>query len=117
MYRVDLFKIGPLLNGQYIYATNGSGPVTYGGNTYQPTQFGAWSRDSISVKIGLESNSTRLTVFCDSRVPVYFPGTSNAALMNSIATGATIALPQARTASTLMASPSTSGNVPRSTGR
>ena len=83
MWKADLYKIGPLLNGAMIYATNGSGPITYDGNTYMPPSsgYGAWQRDSITVKIGLESNSTRLTVFCDSRVPVYFPGTSNGCLM------------------------------------
>jgi len=81
LWKADLYAIGPLLNGQMIYATNGGSPITFGGHTYQPTQFGAWSRDSITVKIGMDSNSTRLTVFCDSRVPVYFPGTNNAALM------------------------------------
>lgn len=83
MWTPELYKIGPLLNGSMIYATNGSSPVTYDGHTYLPSSsgYGAWSRDSITVKIGLDSNSTRLTVFCDSRVPVYFPGTSSAALM------------------------------------
>jgi hypothetical protein len=83
MYKAHLFQIGPLLNGAMIYATDGSGPITFGGNVYQPPSsgFGAWSRDSVTVKIGLDSNSCRLTVFADARVPVYFPGTSNAALL------------------------------------
>ena len=81
MWKADLYKIGPLLNGQMIYATNGGSPITYLGNTYQPSQYGMWSRDSITVKVGLDSNSTRLTVLCDTRIPVYFPGTSQTALM------------------------------------
>jgi len=76
-----LFAIGPCKNGSYIYATDAQLPVTFGGNTYQPAQFGAWSRGSITTKIGLESNSCDLTVLTDNQVPVYFPGTSNAALM------------------------------------
>lgn len=78
---IDLFAIGPCQNGSYIYATTGQLPVTFNGNTYQPSQFGSWSRGEITVKIGLESNSCDLTVFADSQVPVYFPGTSNAALL------------------------------------
>jgi hypothetical protein len=81
--RVDLFAIGPCQNGAFIYATNGKLPVTFGGNTYQPSQFGSWSRGEITVKIGLESNSCDLAVFADNQVPVYFPGTGNAALLMS----------------------------------
>ena len=89
LYKAHLYKIGPLMNGQYIYATDGGGPITYLGQRYLPsgwdaisqTNNGAWSRDNIKVEIGLKSNSTRLTVFADSRVPVYFPGTSNALLL------------------------------------
>jgi hypothetical protein len=81
--RVDLFAIGPCQNGAYIYATNCQLPVTFNGHTYQPSQFGSWSRGEITVKIGLDSNSCDLTVFADNQVPVYFPGTSNAALLMS----------------------------------
>ncbi len=81
LYRADLFAIGPCRNGAYIYSTTGQLPVTFGGNTYQPSQFGSWSRDDVTMKVGLESNSTQLTVFADNQVPVYFPGTSNAALL------------------------------------
>lgn len=79
--RVDLFAIGPLKNGAMIYATTGQLPVTMGGNTYHPTQFGTWSRGTVTVKIGLESNSCDLTVIADNQVPVYFPGTNSAALL------------------------------------
>jgi hypothetical protein len=65
----------------YIYATNGQVPITFNGNTYQSSQFGSWSRGDVVEKIGLESNSTSLTVFADNQVPVYFPGTSNASLL------------------------------------
>ncbi len=76
-----LFVIGPVKNGQTIYATNSQLPVTYAGHTYQPSQFGAWERGSITTKIGLESNSCDLTVYADNQVPVYFPGTSSLILM------------------------------------
>ena len=86
--RIDLFAIGPCQNGAYIYATNGPRAVTFGGNTYQPSQWGSWSRGDVTEKIGLESNSCDLTVFADNQVPVYFPGTSNAAqLMSGIKVG------------------------------
>lgn len=78
---VDLFAIGPCQNGAMIYATNGQLSVAYGGNIYQPVQYGAWSRGTITTKIGLESNSCDLTVLADNQVPVYFPGTSSAALL------------------------------------
>ena len=81
--RVDLFAIGPCQNGSYIYSTNGTLPVVFGGNTYQPSQWGSWSRGDISVKIGLESNACELTVLADNQVPVYFPGTGTAALLMS----------------------------------
>jgi hypothetical protein len=79
--RIDLFAIGPCQNGAYIYATNGQLPVSFGGHTYDPAAFGSWSRGDVTVKIGLESNSCELTVFADNQVPVYFPGTSSAALL------------------------------------
>jgi hypothetical protein len=81
VYRVELFTIGPCENGSYIYATNGQLPVNYNGQRYDPAQYGAWSRGDVEVRIGLESNSTQLTVFADTQVPIYFPGTSNAALL------------------------------------
>lgn len=81
IYKADLFQIGPCDNGAMIYATNGQAPITYLGNVYQPIQFGAWSRGTVTTKIGLESNSVDLTVFADNQVPVYFPGTSNGALL------------------------------------
>jgi hypothetical protein len=76
-----LFAIGPVKNGQTMYATNSQLAVTFGGNTYQPSQFGAWERGSVTTKIGLESNSCDLTVFADNQVPVYFPGTSSLILL------------------------------------
>ena len=76
-----LFAIGPCDNGQMIYATDSQLPVTYGGNTYQPTLYGSWSRGAVTAKIGLESNSCDLKVFADSQVPVYFPGTNEKALL------------------------------------
>ena len=79
--RTELFAIGPLQNGAMIYATTGQLPVTFGGNVYQPAQFGSWSRGSFSTKIGLESNACDLTVYADNQVPVYFPGTNSAALL------------------------------------
>jgi len=79
--RRELFAIGPCKNGQIIYATNSQLPVAFNGNTYQPAQFGSWSRGSITTKIGLESNSCDLTVFADNQVPVYFPGASNLILL------------------------------------
>jgi hypothetical protein len=81
LYKADLFMIGPTDNGQMIYATNGQQAIRFGGNLYQPQQFGAWSRDTVVTKIGLDSNSTKLTVFADNQIPIYFPGTSNGALL------------------------------------
>lgn len=57
-----LFAIGPVKNGQMVYATDSQLPVFITPNRYQPSQFGAWSRGSITTKIGLESNSCDLTV-------------------------------------------------------
>lgn len=74
VYKVDLYKIGPTANGQMIYATNGGAPIIFEGNVYDPSKYGAWSRGSISTKVGLESNNTKLTVFADNQNPVYFPG-------------------------------------------
>jgi|GEM_PF-1575574 len=79
--RIELFSIGPLANGQTIYATTGQRPVLFSGNTYHPSKFGSWSRGTITTKIGLESNSVDLTVFADNQIPVYFPGTDSAALL------------------------------------
>jgi len=76
-----LFAIGPCRNGAYIYACDGQLPVSFGGNVYQPSTFGSWSRGGVTTKIGLESNSCDLTLLTDNQVPVYFPGTSNTALM------------------------------------
>jgi len=79
--KVDLFAIGPAQNGQMIYATNGDRTVTYSGNTYQPVQYGSWSRGGVSSKVGLEASSMKLTVMSGQVNPVYFPGTSNSVLM------------------------------------
>jgi hypothetical protein len=81
VYRVELFAIGTCENGSYIYATNGQVPITYNGQRYEPALFGSWSRGDVEVRIGLESNSSQLTVFADNQVPIYFPGTSNGALL------------------------------------
>ncbi len=78
---VDLIAIGPCQNGATIYATTGQLAVVFNGDSYQPAQFGSWSRGSVTTKIGLESNSCDLTVFADNQVPVYFPGTNSAALL------------------------------------
>jgi hypothetical protein len=90
MFIADLFLIGPTQNGQYIYATNATGDIVLPGGllgfpapiagTYHALQFGQWSRGSIKVKVGLESNGTQLTVITGQNVPANFPGTS--ALMN-----------------------------------
>lgn len=81
MERRTLVAIGPCDNGAMIYATDGQLPVKLDGHVYEPTLYGSWSRGAITVKIGLESNSCDLTVFADTQVPVYFPGTSNGALL------------------------------------
>jgi hypothetical protein len=80
-FKVDLYKIGPLANGASIYACNGSGPIAFNGNTYEPLKYGMWSRDTITNNIGLTSNATRLTVFADQRLPIAFPGLSNGCLL------------------------------------
>lgn len=78
IYRVHLFQIGPCRNGSMIYATDGRGPITYGGNQYHPWLFGFWRRGSQTVKIGFDSNSIDLTVYSDEQFqPIYFPGTTN----------------------------------------
>lgn len=79
--RMDLVAIGPCKNGAMIYATTGQVPVKFNGNLYQPSQYGSWSRGAITTKIGLESGSCDLTVFADNQIPVYFPGTNQAALL------------------------------------
>ena len=79
--RMDLISIGPCKNGAMIYATTGQLPVKFNGNTYQPAQYGSWSRGAITTKIGLESGSCDLTVFADNQVPVYFPNTNQVALL------------------------------------
>lgn len=83
MYKADLFMIGPCLNGAMIFATSGKGPITFGGNTYLPSSSGngAWTRDTVTVKLGLASNTTKLTVYADNQIPVFFPGTNNGALL------------------------------------
>jgi hypothetical protein len=81
IHRIDLYTIGPCLNGSYIYATNAQLPASYGGNVYDPRAYGSWIRDDITVKIGLDSNSCKMTLYADNLNPPYFPGTSSQALM------------------------------------
>lgn len=81
IFVADLFKIGPVANGQMLYATNGQGPITYEGNVYQPTQFGNWGRGALTNKIGLEAGTVDLTVSSGQQDPVYFPGTNKSALL------------------------------------
>lgn len=78
---VDLFKIGPCLNGAMIYASKGGYKVTYDGNVYDPVAYGAWERGSVTTKLGLDSNSVTLKLKVDNQVPIYFPGTNNGAYM------------------------------------
>lgn len=79
--RVNLFKIGPALNGQMLYATDGSLPIYYNGNTYQPLQFGNWSRGPVESKIGMEAGTMKLSVSSAQQNPIYFPGTNSQALL------------------------------------
>lgn len=79
--RVELIAIGPCRNGAHIYAITGDLPMTFGGNVYDPSKYGVWSRGNITTRVGLESNSVDLSVLADNQVPVYFPGTSNGALL------------------------------------
>lgn len=82
LFRVNLFMIGPTQNGSVIYACDGDGDITYGGNTYSKEIFGLWSRGAQTIKIGFESNSIELTCAADSQfIPMYFPGTSNSVLL------------------------------------
>ena len=75
LYRAHLFKIGPLRNGQMIYATDAQRDLVYGGNTYSATAYGNWTRGAISSKVGLETAEMDLTVSASQQIPVYFPGT------------------------------------------
>lgn len=95
IYRVHLFKIGPCRNGQTLYATDGRGSVTYGGNTYQPWLYGFWKRGQQTIKIGFESNSIDLTVYSTEQFqPIYFPGTNDLVyLMDGIYAGLLAAAP------------------------
>jgi hypothetical protein len=55
-YVANLFAIA-LVSGQQIFATDGQLPITYGGHTYQPTQFGSWSFKSIDTEVGMTASS------------------------------------------------------------
>jgi uncharacterized phage protein (TIGR02218 family) len=84
IYRATLIAIGPCANGAMIYATDGGDPITYAGNVYQPGKnglYGSWARGEITTKCGVESQSCTLTVLADNETPIYFPGTSGAALL------------------------------------
>lgn len=96
LYIVDLFIIGPMANGQFIYACNGTGDITLSANTipgqlspvtFHSQKYGQWSRGSIKVKIGLESNGTQITVITGQNLPVIFPGTSATLLNDGIKFG------------------------------
>jgi Phage conserved hypothetical protein BR0599/Uncharacterized conserved protein (DUF2163) len=79
--RVNLFAIGPAKNGQMLYATDGSLPIKYGGNTYQPLQYGNWNRGPVESKIGMEAGTMKLSVSSGQQNPIYFPGTNNQCLL------------------------------------
>jgi hypothetical protein len=87
LYKVHLFKIGPTLNGQFIYATDGGEHIVFNGQKYEASKFGMWERDSITTKIGFESSQCKLTVFCDNRLLVDFPGLNNVQMLDGFKKG------------------------------
>jgi len=87
LYKCHLFKIGPTLNSQFIYATDGGEAVIFNGQKYEPDKFGLWTRDTVTTKIGLDSNASKLTIFCDNRLFIDFPGLNNVMMMDGIKFG------------------------------
>ncbi len=91
MFRADLFEI-TMPNGQVIYATNQQIDVTWNGNTYYGSKFGAWERGKQTsvADFSLQSNSMTLTLTADTSIS--FPGTSTP-FMSTIFSGILDAAP------------------------
>jgi uncharacterized phage protein (TIGR02218 family) len=53
-YVANLFMV-QLPSGQTFYATDGQLPVTYEGNTYQPTAYGNWEIVTVRTELGISS--------------------------------------------------------------
>lgn len=60
-YVADLFSI-LLKSGQQFYATDGQMPITYAGNVYQPTQYGAWKVTKVRTSLGMTQASCEFSL-------------------------------------------------------
>lgn len=73
----NLFQIA-LTNGQVLRTTDCQVNLTYGGNTYYASQYGAWERGVVKMKasFSLEADDVSLTAKVPGDYQVYFPGTT-----------------------------------------
>jgi len=60
-YVCDLFSI-TLKSGQQLYATDGQINITYGGNVYQATTYGAWKITKVRTALGMTQSSMDFTL-------------------------------------------------------
>lgn len=60
-YVVDLFKI-ELLSGQIILATDGQLAITYAGDTYDPTLYGAWKVTKVHTALGMTQSTCEFSL-------------------------------------------------------
>jgi uncharacterized phage protein (TIGR02218 family) len=66
-YIADLFAV-TLTSGLTIYITDGQMPITYNGNVYQPSQWGAWQCTGVTTGLGTTNSEANFTVMADASV-------------------------------------------------
>jgi uncharacterized phage protein (TIGR02218 family) len=93
--RADLFFIA-LGNGQTIAATDGQQDITLisglqgwagGTTTFSATQYGRWSRGTITSEAGFSMNTNTMSLTCVPQPGTQFPGITGVGMLNAAANG------------------------------
>ena len=95
--RADLFTIGPLPNGQFIYATDGGWDITVplntdgwdGGGTYtfSASAYGRWSRGTITSEANFNLQSNTMTLTCKPQPGDQYPGMTGVGILQAAMNG------------------------------
>lgn len=73
--KADLIQIA-LTNGQTFYVTDCQTALSYGGNIYSPSAYGAWMRGKIISEASFNLQANQMELTADVPATVLFPGTS-----------------------------------------
>lgn len=82
--RADLFAIA-LMNGQTIYATSDNCDLTWNGQKYYASRFGAWQRGAVTSEATFRPNSLSIDLQVFANQGILYPGTSTSLMQTLIA--------------------------------